>query len=266
MKNIYTFLTAFLLVLLTTGCSKEELAMDTPAAVKLRLRGFATKDTLEFVSGDTVLLTAIPDNGFDQVFLLVVKEKTRQLQIRKKGTTAVIESLGIQAAPFDQEKKIYYDGVKVSDNIELTPVKDAHNGGMRLMFTTDYRYFYGGPVDIEIFHRRIDMSTFEYSDSSVKMLRNVTGSFGEFIELPEVISTDQLWESYVFKVYKAGTTELPYTEGADYSSMYDPYNNYGDLPLAVGKSELLVISPYYNDGGAALGDGYAVQDLGVYFR
>lgn len=265
MKYIYTLLTAFLLVLLAAGCSKEELAMDTPHAVKLRIRGFAAKDTLEFVSGDTVLLTAIPDNGFDQIFLLVVKEKPRQLQIRKKGTAAVIENLSIQASPFDQDKRIYYDGVKVSDKIELTPVKDVRNGGMRLMFTSGgYRYFYGGPVDIQIFHRRLDMNTFDYSDTPVKMVSNVTDSFGEFIELPEVISTDQIWESYVFRVYKAGTTEMPYTEGADYSNLYEPYT--GDLPLAVGKSELLVISPNYYDGGATLGNGYTVNDLSVYFR
>jgi hypothetical protein len=120
-----------------------------------------------------------------------------------------------------QERKIYYDGTTFSDNIQLTPVSDANNIGYRLSFSSNFADFYGGPVDVHIVLGYYDMNTFEFMETPVTTVKNVTADFGDFFELPYVPLGDE-FKMYFFKVYKAGTMEPPFTtmEHTDFESNF----------------------------------------------
>ena len=256
-----------LLPLLMLGCKKEEL-LNPPQpgkTISLTVKGYVMKDTLEFVLKDKVIGTAIDDKFKLSANLFNSNDK---VQIRKKSDKKSIGDITITESPFNQVRKIFYDGTTLSNNLELTPVTKPDNMGFRLRFSTTFPDFYGGPVDIEFFVLLVNFETFEFSYTPVKKIKNVTGAFGEFIELePLEESTDLKSITYVFKVYKAGTNELPYTSTQNLQ-ISDPDNNYSiALPFKKGASELLSISPTLYEGTPpAVGDGYVVDDFSAPFK
>jgi len=256
----------FLLVSLLTlaSCKKQELFHENQdKLVQVNLQGLILSDTLEFVMNDKVICTA-----FDNVFTANGKlfDANSKVQIRKKATTKLLGEFTL-GSNFNQTRKIFYDGINVSDNIELTPVSDPNNMGFRLNFSTKFAAFYGGPVDVELFIQEIDNETGSPSYTSVKVIKNVTGSFSEFIELPTLEITEAYFRKYALKVYKAGTKELPYTDKVDLSNVYDLANNYGTIDSFIaGDSQLLSISPGTWDDFTLLGDGYNIQDYSSAFK
>lgn len=265
MKNMKRILLLpVLLIMLFSACSKEEPALPTARVVKLNIQGFAMNDTLEFLSNGVVLASANANEQVSVAVLLTISNDLQQIDICKKGTTEVIGNITAAPAPYEQQVNIFYDGSTILDNIELTPVSDPENMGFRIGFSTAYKHFYGGPVDIEIFKQELDMITFQFSYIPVRTIPNVTASFGEFIELPELVSTDEMFRTYVFKVYKAGTKELPYTAGADYTDLGDPEINYGSLEFQKGDSKLFLVDPFYYEDN--LFSGYNATDVSTYFK
>jgi len=246
------------------ACKKgEPIDQQPPQLVNLLFTGYVMTDTLEFVKNGKVICTAI-DNNFSMNGNSFIADEN--IQVRKKGDSKVISEFVIPKSPFSQNRKFFYDGATLSDNIVLTAVSDQKNIGMRFRFSTTYPYFYGGPVDIEIYEQQIDYSTFKFTYTSVRLIKNITGAFGDFVELPALVSTPVLGKNYIVKVYKAGTTDYPYTAEADYSWMADPVNNYSSsIRLLAGESGLISIS----DGGfyeQYLYDGYEVKDFSNAFK
>lgn len=241
-----------ILLLLISACKKESLVVpNPPEVVDLEIKGYTVTDTLEFLAngkviGDAFSTTFRFKNGLYKV--------GSEITIRKKGDNKILSIIKAKSSPFKQVTKIFYDGTTISDNLVLTPVTDPGNMGMRLSFGTAFKDFYGGPVDIEIFHQIFDWSTFENTYIPVKKVLNVTTAFGDFFELPALPPNDDLqMHNYTIKVYKSGTTELPYSKFDNV--LADPQYNYGSLLFIPGKSSLLIISPTIVDE-LFVGDGY----------
>lgn len=258
---IYTFLIA----LVATACNKKELAMPTASVVKMTFRGYSFDDTLEVVKGNEVLATLRANSSFEAITLIAVNNDKAQVGLRKKGTTEIISTIDVNRVPFNQEKKIFFDGKTVNDKMELTPVSNPANIGFRICFKTDFPYFYGGLVDFIIFEQSVDNNTYEFTNKEVTTVKNVGSAFSDFVELPRLISTDQVTKSYIFKVYKAGTRELPYKEGVDLSAIPDFEFYYGNIDGKAGESALLKVSPYYYSD-TQLGESFAVEDIAYFFR
>lgn len=270
MKTIiirYCVLSCLLLMLF--ACEKGELAVDDDG-VKIRalqIKGYVMTDTLQFVLENIVIGQAI-DNSFTLSGSLFKVNDT--IRIRKKKDAEIIGNIIVAETPYSQVKKIFYDGTTVQDNIVLTPVSNPDNMGFRLRFSTPFPDFYGGPVDVEFFDFYIDWNNafpFVYTPTNI-IARNVTGTFGDFMELPPLAAD----HSYCFKVYKAGTTDHPYTSLTNV--WFDPATTYGffDAPFTAGASQLLSISPYISTSGAPnyymilTDEGYYVTDFSDAFQ
>lgn len=266
MKNICRlFIYLLAITSFITACSKKELAMPSTAVVKVTLAGYSFGDTLEAVRGNVVIATLRANSGFSEIALIAVNGDKEQIGIRKKGTTAILSTFDVNRAPFEQQKRIFFDGKKIDDKIELTPVTNPKNVGFRIQFKTDFPYFYGGPVDFVFWEQDVDESTYEYTFKKITELKNVDNAFSDFVELPELINTSQVTKSYVFKVFKAGTEELPYTEEADLSNISSIEYNFGIINnMKAGESKLFIVRPYYTD--KMVGDSYEVEDIANFFH
>jgi hypothetical protein len=262
---IYACLIAFC-QLSFLGCKKQQPleAADLAAPVRLEIKGLILVDTLQFL-----LYGKVIGQGIDGTISISERlyQPGQKVQVRKKADSKQIGEILVAGSPFKQVKKIFYDGVTFTDKIDLTPVSDPNNMGIRVNFSTTFGAFYGGPVDIELFVRKIDNETGAIlSYTNIKVIKNVTNTFSEFVELTPIETTDAYFFQYVFKVYKAGTKELPYTDQVNLKNV-DPDNIYGYIENFIpGDSQLLSISPTSEDNLTILGDSYAVQDYSSAFK
>jgi len=267
MKSIcQSFIYILTITLLITACNKKELAITPTAVVKMTLQGYNADDTLEVVKGNEVLTTLKANSTFQALALVVIRNDKEQIGLRKKRTKEIISTIDVNRAPFQQLKKIFFDGKTVSDKMEVTPVSNPGNIGFRLWFTTDFPYFYGGPVDFVISKVTYDNITYDFTFTPVKTIKNVGNTFSEFIELPLLTSTEQETSLYILRVFKAGTTELPYKEGVDLSALPEPQFYYCPIDgLRAGQSALFKVSPYYY-GEKQLGESFMLEDIAYFFR
>ena len=262
LKYLFLIFTLFFL-----ACKKEQLLNpDQSKTINLTIKGYVTTtDTLEFLLNNKVL-----GQGFDTKFTFngTLFNAGDKIQIRKKADNKIIGNIEVAASPFNQVRKVFYDGTTLSSNLVLTPVKNPENMGFRLRFSTTATDFYGGPVDIEIFEHTFDWDTFGDTYVSVKKVKNITGAFGEFVELKPLGSTETITKSYVLKVYKAGTKELPYTS-MDHVFLDDPDNNYSsDISFDKGQSKLFSVSPtsYADAPPGDVFSGYQIVDISFAFK
>jgi hypothetical protein len=250
----------FLLPFFLSACKKEQLLNTEQAAspISFSVKGAILQDTLEFTLNKKVLGQAIGNFVFPTSGTVLFNPGDK-IQVRKKADGKVIKEFEMAAKPFNQVKKIFYDGTTLSDNVTLTPVSNPDNMGFRFRFSTTFKDFYGGPVDLEFLD--VDDNTFEIVP--FMKVKNVTGTFGDFIEFPP-LQTDH---SYYLLVYKAGTEELPYTslENVSEDAQSNPYHRFMVASeFKKGASQLLSISLYINEG--IVGQGYDINDLSSAFK
>lgn len=267
MKSICrSFIYMFTIASFLTACNKKELAIPPVSVVKMTLQGYNADDTLEVVKGNEVLTIVKANSTFQAMATIVIRNDKEQIDLRKKRTKEIISTIDVNRTPFQQSKKIFFDGKTVSDKMEVTPVSNPGNIGFRLWFTTDFPYFYGGPVDFVISKATYDNITYDFSFTPVKTIKNVGNTFSEFIELPMLTSTEQETNLYIVRVFKPGTTELPYKDGVDLSALPELQFYYCPLDgLKAGQSALYKVSPYYY-GEKQLGDAFALEDIAFFFR
>lgn len=247
------------------ACKKAEpLANMTPQKfAKLELKGLVLNDTLVFVLDGQIVGTAI-DGNFRLQDRIYTAGKI--LQVLKKADGKAVGEIRIAEAPYNQVRKIFYDGTTFTDKVDLTPVSDPNNMGVRLRFTSTTNLFYDGPVDVEFMIQQMDMNTYEISYIKTDILfKNVTNSFGEFVELPPLSSTDTVLRGYVIVVYKTGTNEPPYKEGVQLAGEPDPDFVYGSLDFRPGDSQLLSVSDMFYSGTLLL-SAYSIEDLSTPFK
>lgn len=234
--------------------------------VRLALQGYVMQDTLEFLKEGKVICEAYETN-----FNMTTPEgrptvSATELQVRKKGSTTVFDTLSIKGEPFDQVIKIFYDGNVITDNIEITPVSSPDKVGMRVSLQANSTYMTAGPVDVEIFLRADILDSVDFSVrtefTSMGTLKNVGADFGDFMELP-AITYDDPWvsKSYVFKIYQAGTKNYPFKDDVLFNEPVE--NIYGSLFLSDGQSSLFQISTSFTESTF---DYYNVDDIALYFQ
>lgn len=248
-----------ILSLFLFACKKEQLLNNNPVkAVQLNIKGLVLTDTLEFTLNDKNIGEAINNEFKLNVSLFNSRD---QIQVRKKNDHKAVSTISLSENPFNQTKRIFYDGVTFSDNVAITPVKNPENMGFRLRFTTTFIDFYGGSVDVEFFDEYIDYDKFEFVYKPLnKVIKNVSGAFSDFTELPPLEPDHQ----YYFKVYKSGTKDLPY-KSSEHVFITDPENNYGQfVPFAKGDSQLISIMP--NGDANSVTDYYQTADLSADFK
>lgn len=250
------------------SCQKgEEFAKPTEKkVVRLNLQGYIMRDTLEFLKEGQVLCEAYETN-FNMVQTPGVSPtvSATELQVRKKGSLTVLDTLFIKEEPFDQIFRIFYDGNSLSDNIEITPVSGPGKVGMRVSLQANSAYMTEGNVDIEIFEKVFAFfpdGTSSETYESLYTLKNVGSEFSDFLELPAITFDDPMvYKSYVFKVYQAGTKNYPFKEGVLFNQPVETI--YGDLYLSDGQSALLQIVPSFTENTF---DFYNANDIAQYFQ
>jgi len=251
----------FLLPFFLSACKKEQLLNTKQAAspVSFSVKGAILQDTLEFTLNNKVLGQAIDNFSFPKEGGGVLLNPGDKIQLRKKADGKVIKEFEMAATPFNQVKKIFYDGTTLSDNVTLTPVSNPDNMGFRFRFSTTFKDFYGGPVDLDFLD--VDENTFEIVP--FMKVKNITGTFGDFVEFPP-LKPDH---SYYLLVYKSGTEELPYTslENVSEDAQSNPYHKFMFYTVfKKGASQLISISLYINEG--IVGQGYDINDLSSAFK
>jgi hypothetical protein len=251
----------FLLPFFLSACKKEQLLnpAQTTSPVRFSVKGLVLTDTLEFTMNNKVLGQAIDNFEFPMGGGVLLNAGDK-IQLRKKAGGKVIKEFEMAATPFNQVKKIFYDGTTLSDNITLTPVSNPDNMGFRFRFSTTFKDFYGGPVDLQL----LDVDAITFDIVPLTTIKNVTGAFGDFIELPP-LKPDH---DYYFLVYKAGTEDLPYSslENVTEEAQSNPYQLFiASGSFTKGTTQLLSISPFLVDGDK-IGQGYDIKDLSISFK
>ncbi len=253
--KITKYLCLLFSILLALACKKQEvLNADTKKVVNLEIKGYImTTDTLEFIDKKDSLICLAIGSTFTMKSTLFNPEAA--IKIRKGKT--IIGEFKIAESPYKQVKRILFDGTSISDNIQITPVSDPAKAGIRLSFNAVVDF--GGKVDIELFDQYTDPETFITDNTSIRVFSNVSGVFGDFIELPILPEG----HSYSFKVYKPGTQDLPYTDMTNVN-ISNPATNFGKLNLTAGESQLLSISPRVRNN--KISTNYIVNDLSGVFQ
>jgi len=114
MKTNFLIL-SLLSLFLISGCQKKELASpDQGRVINLNLSGVST-EILEFIYKDSVVASTNASK-FSITTLLAVDGEAATLDIRKQGTSEILQSRKITEAPFNQSISIYYDGSKIYEN------------------------------------------------------------------------------------------------------------------------------------------------------
>ena len=112
--KIFTLFFFSAVVALSFSCRKAELLQpEPPKIIQLNITGSTAVD-LEYLYKDSVIADtkASTGGGINVKTLLSVKDQNATLKIRKTGTTEILLTKTITAAPFDQNISFFYDGTK----------------------------------------------------------------------------------------------------------------------------------------------------------
>lgn len=147
-KFLTIALSAIILLSLSLGCSKQELAQPDPGKViKLLITGATTED-LEFIYNDKIVATTIRPGQLSIEALLQVKESGPDLQVRKKGTTEILQQTKLAPAPYNQKVSIYYDGIKLYNGSTALTIKGyALSGELEFLMGSTVLYTGNGVIN-----------------------------------------------------------------------------------------------------------------------
>lgn len=140
--KIFTLFFLPAIAVLSFSCRKAELLQPEPVKiVQLNVTG-ASSVQLEYLYKDSVI-AAPPAGGINVKTLLTVKDQQADLKVRKKGSTEILLSKTITAAPFDQFISIFYDGTKIYNSSVSLNIKGYALAG-ELEFSLDGKVFLSG--------------------------------------------------------------------------------------------------------------------------
>jgi len=260
--NKYTLL--FSLLIIFQSCKKGvEAVPEFVRPVRVEFKGLVLNDSLELISAGKVI-----GKAFETEFRMssVYYNPNELITVRRIADKKVFAEFQVTKAPFKQVKILYYDGVTLADNLALTPVTNPANVGVRLRFSSSFKDVFKGPVDVEIFDTVIDWDTWQYTYISVKTVTGVNAVFGDFFELPPLQDETH---SYMYRVYKSGTKEPPFTDLKDVI-FEGPSMEYGELigsySFTGGDSRLLSLSPQLSMTDREIVTGYTAIDFSAPFK
>lgn len=142
------YMAGVMLIALYTACNKKELASpDHGRVVKLTIAGSSTEQ-LEFVYKNEVIAAMTNPGQISINAMLSVSGQDAEVEIRKKGTTDILQRKKITDAPFAQHVNIYYDGSKLYENAVSLLIKGYAISG-ELEFLIDGKLAAEGSAKIE---------------------------------------------------------------------------------------------------------------------
>jgi hypothetical protein len=243
-------------------------------SVSLGIKGYALSGELEFLLDGNVFLsgTGIVNKVSP---ILIDKGTTREITVRKKGETAILFTQTIESATTHQNIGFFFDGIKIVDNVKLTPPANPANMMISAKFETTFApQFKNVDVDIVFYTRLKVLSTVSYAIAGTKVMPEVRvtllkdGSFNQ-IELPPLPDAGYI---YSFDIVEKGTNTVPYTTtSAPFVLAAFPFKpnegRYGEITFETGKSKLLVINDTKNVLATTRSTYFSgkITDLSEYF-
>lgn len=242
------------------------------SAISLVVKGFVVSGEIEFLLDGNLLSsgTSIVNNTF---FILIDKGTTREVTIRKKGTTEILFTKTIQSEIARQNIDFFFDGTKIADNVKLTPPANPANMMISAKFETIFApQFKNVDVDI-VFYTKPTSAAITTAGTKVTPELRLTlkkdGSFNS-IELPPLPGANYI---YSFDVFEAGTNNVPYTTTASpFVNAAFPFKQnegrYGSISFEANSSKLFIIKDTKNLAGATKSTYFsgAITDLSQYFK
>ena len=246
--------------------------------ILLTLNGYAISGELEFLAGENVLHTGTGSIRKENIQVLIDENSTRDIQVRKKGETAVLFSKTITSTQERQTLNFFFDGTNIVDNVQLKQPANPANLLISAKFQSVYGtlgYYRGVDVDLIFYERNTATGVATKIVPEIRFTLSANGSFND-IELPP-LSTNSSTVVYGCDIVEKGTNNLPYTVAATvppFISAALPYQpnlgRYGNpIVFEAGKSKLLVIG----DGKflkttvpRSTSLGITVTDLSQYFQ
>ena len=139
---------AIMLLSLSLGCSKQELAQPDPGKViKLLIIGASTED-LEFIYNDKIVAATLRPGQLSLEALLQVKESGPDLQVRKKGSAEILQQTKLAPVPYNQQVSIYYDGTKLYNGSTALTIKGyAISGELEFLMGSTVLYTGTGVIN-----------------------------------------------------------------------------------------------------------------------
>ncbi len=247
-------------------------------AVLLLIKGYAISGELEFLV-DGKLLSGGSAQIENRLNILMDKNGTRELTIRKKGETTVLFSKTISASPTQQSLVFLFDGTNIVSNVALAPPSNPQNMMISARFQTIFPLqFKNVDVDLVFYTRVRSAANTVVGTKVIPELRFRLPKDGSFntLELPPLPSSDLI---YNFDIVESGTTLDPYTNGTPLIlNGYSIKPNEGrttsqyvtdPIIFEAGKSKLLVITDQRTLAPtlkAVYVSGGKVTDLSQYFQ
>lgn len=215
--------------------------------VVVNVKGFAQGE-VEFVIDDKVLGFVSgafgPGSGKEPPVINIGVDagQTRQLQVRKKGTTKSLMNKEVKAGATVIPWIFYFDGEKVFDKIDAGLPANPANMVVMASFTSKLSIF-RGPADLVFYELEQGKPTYESTATTMRIELPVDGTFSKSIEIPPLQQTDRT-KLYVIRIVKRGTlTELPYDVTNEILPMLPITGFSGDgLSFTPGESTILNIS------------------------
>lgn len=247
-------------------------------AVSLLVKGYAISGELEFFV-DGKLLSGGSGKIESRLMILMDKNGSRELTIRKKGETAVLFSKTIPASPEQQSLVFLFDGTNIVGNVELAPPSNPQNMMISARFQTTFPLqFKNVDVDLVFYTRLRSAATTVVGTKVIPELRFRLPKDGSFQNL-ELAPLPGPGYIYSFDIVESGTTLDPYISGTPlvlngYSIKPNEgraTSQYATDPIIfeAGKSKLLVITDQRTlapTNKAIYISGGKTTDLSEYFQ
>lgn len=241
-------------------------------AISLAIKGYALSGELEFLLDGNVFHSGT--SAINKVSsILIDKGTTREIQIRKKGETAVLFTKVIESAVQQQNIGFFFDGTKIVDNVKLDPPVNPANMMIRAKFETIFAaQFKNIDVDL-VFYTKLSSSAPATAGTKMTPELRLTlpkdGSFNA-IELPPLPGPGYI---YSFDIFETGTNNVPYTTTAPpFVSATFPFKQnegrFGSISFEANASKLLIIKDARNQLAATRSTYFSgtITDLSQYFR
>ena len=235
--------------------------------VSVKAKGFAQGD-IEFVVDDKVVGSG---NGkdFTEVNIGVDANQTRQLQVRKKGSTAVLLNREVKYGAASTPLVFYFDGEKIFDRIDAGLPANPANMLIIASFTNKVGV-YRGPVDLIFYKGKLWDESYKTTATTMRIELPADGSFSKGIELPPLPETESLNKNvYTFRIVKRGTLdELPYDTTNEFQPIMPESGFEGQkIVFAPGANGIFVITDikYTDDWDGTMIRPFSM-DIASYFR
>jgi hypothetical protein len=183
------------------------------SAILLGIKGYAISGELEFLLDGNVISsgTGIVNKVLS---ILIDKGTTREIQVRKKGETAILLTKIIESTTPRQNIGYLFDGIKIVDNVKLDPPVNPANMMLSAKFETTFpNQFKNVDVDLVFYTRLKTASNTTVGTKVMPELRFTLPKNGSFnsIELPPLPGPNYI---YSFDIVEKGTNSEPYTSGS----------------------------------------------------